>query len=99
MHARVKNVGTGIVPVEIAATRGERFPKKRTTDNAWPTRARGRDARRRRGEAGDHPLRVRARAAWSWTPTCTVLMLERQKAEQKLKAPPGDTKLAWVVGR
>src|SRR5262245_57297691 len=35
VRARVKNVGSGEIPVEIAATRGERFAKKRTAENAW----------------------------------------------------------------
>ena len=57
----VKNVGTGAMPVEVAATRGERFTAKRQAETAW------RDARARRScsararSAGRDRLRLRAR--------------------------------------
>ena len=35
VRARVRNTGTGQAAVEIAATSGERFPKKRTKENEW----------------------------------------------------------------
>src|SRR6185436_10518853 len=72
----------------IAAVRGERFPKKRTADNAW------RDARATAtlgaGEratvtiaCGFEPKRVVV------DPDVHVLMLERKKAELVLRAAGG----------
>ena len=59
---RLENVGTGIMPVEVAATRGERFAKDGSPSpdyreaRATVIAGQGRVARRR------HPLPVRARA-------------------------------------
>ena len=35
VRAKVRNTGSGVAAIEIAATRGERFPKKRTKENEW----------------------------------------------------------------
>src|SRR5204863_5972627 len=35
VRAKVHNTGSGRADVEIAAERGERFPKKRTKENEW----------------------------------------------------------------
>lgn len=91
--ARIKNVGTGVAAVEIAATRGERFPKKRTAENAYS------DARSSvllaAGE--EKPVTIVCRFAPEHLvvdPDVTVLMLERQKAEQKLKVKKESSTLA-----
>ena len=84
VEARVKNVGTGEVPVEIAAARGERFAKRRTAKNAW------REARAALTLAPGEEKPVTIRCAFEpqklvVDPDVRVLMLERQKAEVKLK--------------
>src|SRR5262249_29180061 len=86
VEARVKNVGTGAVPVEIAATRGERFPKAPDAKNAWHD-ARGTLVL---GPGEEKPVTIPCAfepQKLVVDPDVTVLMLERQKAEQKLKAP------------
>ena len=85
VRARVKNVGTGNVPVEIAAVRGERFAKQRTKENAWH------DARATLRLAAGEEKPVMIRCAFApeklvVDPDVRVLALERQKAEVKLKA-------------
>src|SRR5580765_6789873 len=35
VRARVRNTGTGVAAIDVAAESGERFPKKRTKDNDW----------------------------------------------------------------
>src|SRR4030095_813726 len=58
VRARVKNGGTGPVPVEIAATRGARSQEAHRGDRR-PRPARHPGARDRRGEAADDRLRLR----------------------------------------
>jgi ABC-type Na+ efflux pump permease subunit len=93
VRARVKNVGTGVMPVEIAATRGERYPKKRDADNAW------RDARATLVLAAGEEKPVTIICGFEpqklvVDPDVTVLMLERQKAEMKLRAARAQESLA-----
>ncbi len=95
VRATVKNTGTGVMPVEIGATRGERFPKERTKENAYE------DARATltlaAGESGTVAIRCAFRPEKLVVdPDVTVLMLERQKAERKLPAPRDATKLAMA---
>ena len=93
VRARVKNVGTGEIAVDIAATRGERFPKRRTAENAW------RDARvsLRLAAGEEKPLTIRCAfepQKLVVDPDVRVLTLERQKAEMNLKAKPAPGALA-----
>jgi ABC-2 type transport system permease protein len=93
VRARVKNVGSGEIPVEIAATRGERFAKRRTAENAW------RDARATLRLAAGEEKPVTIRCAFEpqtlvVDPDIRVLTLERQKAEMKLKVKPAPEALA-----
>jgi len=93
VRAHIKNVGTGVAPIEIAATRGERFPKKRTQENAW------RDARATVILAAGEEKPVTIRCDFEpqhlvVDPDVTVLMLERQKAEMKLRVSRGSGALA-----
>jgi hypothetical protein len=93
VQARIKNVGTGVMPIEIAATRGERFPKKRTSDNTWS------DARGTVLLAAGEEKPVTIHCGFEpqnlvVDPDVTVLMLERQKAEQKLKMKKESSTLA-----
>jgi ABC-2 type transport system permease protein len=83
VRARVRNVGTGTVAVEVAATRGERFPKRRTPGNAWA------DARATvtLGAGEEKPVVIRCAFEPRKVvvdPDVRVLMLERQKAERPL---------------
>ena len=93
VQARIKNTGTGVIPVEIAATRGERFPKKRAADNAYS------DARASVTLAAgeEKPVTIVCRfepQSLVVDPDVTVLMLERQKAEQALKVKKQSATLA-----
>jgi len=93
VQARLKNVGTGTMPIEVAATRGERFPKKRTEENAWS------DARSTLllGPGEEKPVTIRCGFEPQMLvvdPDVTVLMMERQKAEMKLKPERGSEVLA-----
>ena len=93
VQARIKNVGTGVMPIEVAATRGERFPKKRTAENAWQERratvllAAG-EEKPITIDCGFEPQNLVV------DPDVTVLMLERQKAEQALEARKEPSTLA-----
>jgi hypothetical protein len=89
VRARVKNVGTGVMPIEIAATRGERFSDK--PDRAKPYQ----DARATLTLAAGEERPVLVRCGFEpeklvVDPDVRVLMLERQKAEVRLKSakPP-----------
>ena len=88
VRAKVRNTGSGVAAIEIAATRGERFPKKRTKENEW------RESRAivtlGAGEAasvtigcGFEPKKLVV------DPDVRVLMLERRKAEVALHASGG----------
>jgi ABC-2 type transport system permease protein len=83
--AQVRNTGSGRATVEIAATSGERFPKKRTKENAW--RESSTIVTLGAGEAtsvtigcGFEPKKLLV------DPDVRVLMLERKKAEVALHA-------------
>lgn len=93
VRARVRNVGTGTMPVEIAATRGERFPKKRTGSNTW------RDARAviTLGAGEEKPVVIRCAfepQELVVDPDVRLLMLERQKAERTLRVSREGRRLA-----
>jgi hypothetical protein len=93
VRAKVKNTGTGVMPVEIAATSGERFPKARTKENAWQ------DARATVTLDAGEEREVVIRCAFEprklvVDPDVRVLMLERQKAERPLRAPREEKTLA-----
>jgi hypothetical protein len=93
VRAAVRNVGTGVATVEVAATRGERFAKKRTRDNAWSD-ARGALTL---GPGDEKPVTIHCAFAPQKLvvdPDVRVLMLERQKAERRLAAPGGGDVLA-----
>jgi len=84
VRARIKNVGTGRVPVEIAATRGERFAKQRTAANAWSESR----AQLTLGEGEERSVMLRCSfepQKLVVDPDVRVLTLERQKAEIDLK--------------
>jgi ABC-type transport system involved in multi-copper enzyme maturation permease subunit len=89
--ATVRNVGTSTMPVEIAAVRGERFPHEKKHAERYA------DARSTITLAPKQSRTVTIACAFEplkvvVDPDVTVLMLERQKAEVKLKA--GSEKLA-----
>ncbi len=67
VRARVKNVGTGTARVEIGATRGERFPDKRTL----PALALERASRRRRATSASSRPTARSRCCPPTGTTCT----------------------------
>jgi ABC-2 type transport system permease protein len=85
VRAEVRNTGTGKAAIEVAATSGERFPKKRTKDNEW------RDARSTvtlgAGESASVtiPCGFEPRSLVV-DPDVHVLMLERNKAQVPLHA-------------
>jgi ABC-type transport system involved in multi-copper enzyme maturation permease subunit len=88
VRARVKNSGTGTMPIEVAAESGERFAKKRTKDNAW------KDARVSVVLGAGEEKAVVIPCVFApervvVDPDVTVLMLERKKAEVKVKAEGG----------
>jgi hypothetical protein len=94
VRARVKNAGTGTVSVDVAATRGERFPRTRTKDNAWS------DARAtvQLGPGEEKPVTLRCRfepQRLVVDPDVRVLMLERQKAERALRPASAPASLAY----
>jgi hypothetical protein len=82
--ATVRNVGTSTMPVEIAAVRGERFPHAKKTAERYA------DARSTITLGPKQTKTVTIACAFDpqkvvVDPDVTVLMLERQKAELKLK--------------
>jgi hypothetical protein len=96
VSAKVKNVGTGTMPVEIAAVRGERFPEapknapKDAKDKAKVESYR--DARATITLAAGEEREVSIPCAFSpqnlvVDPDVHVMQLERQKATVKLKVP------------
>jgi len=103
--ARVKNVGTGTMPIDVAATRGERFkPTAKAAPATVPPAAAAATRRAEawlRGRAGHaHPRRRRgeercasgarsSRTSSSSTPDVHVLQLERKKAAVCAVACPG----------
>jgi len=89
--ATVRNVGTSTMAVEIAATRGERFPHDKKDAERYA------DARSTITLGPKETKTVTIACTFEpekvvVDPDVTVLMLERQKAEVKLKA--GSEKLA-----
>jgi ABC-2 type transport system permease protein len=85
---RIKNVGTGEMPIEIAAASGERFPRGNGKhadyrDARSPVTLGAGEERTVTITCGFEPERVLV------DPDVKVLMLERQKAEVKLQAPHG----------
>jgi hypothetical protein len=85
VRAKIKNVGSGTMPIEIAATRGERFPKKRTKENAYD------DTRTSLTLAAGEEKPIVIHCSFEpqklvVDPDVRVLMLERQKAEVRLRA-------------
>jgi hypothetical protein len=96
VRARLKNVGTGAMPFEVAATRGERFPSKRTAANAYQ------EQRTPLLLAPGEEKAVVIRCAFEperlvTDPDVTVLMLERQKAEVRLRVKHAPKALARVA--
>ena len=86
--ATVRNSGTGTMPVEVAAARGKRFPQKKKGEEPYA------DARATITLGPGETKTVTIACAFEpqrvvVDPDVTVLMLERQKAEVKLKAPSG----------
>jgi hypothetical protein len=84
VRARIANTGTGRAPVEVAAVRGERHPKKSDAENAW--QAARATVTLAAGESAD----VVIPCAFEPTklvvdPDVHLLMLERNKAEVTLK--------------
>jgi hypothetical protein len=83
--ATVRNVGTSTMPVEIAAVRGERFPHEKKNAERYA------DARTTITLGPKQSKTVTIACTFEprklvVDPDVTVLMLERQKAEVKLKA-------------
>ena len=98
VRARVFNVGTGRMPVEIAAARGERFPRGGGHHEVY------RDARRVVTLGANDGMMVRIRCAFEperlvVDPDVRVLQLERQKATVELKAARGAPRTAPTAGR
>jgi hypothetical protein len=88
VRARVKNTGTGRAAVEIAAVAGERFPKRRTAENAWHESSA--TVTLGAGESAEVTLRCDFEPKKLVVdPDVHVLMLERSKAEVALRAPSG----------
>ena len=85
VRARVRNTGSGVAAIDVAAESGERFPKKRTKDNEW------RDARATVTLGAGQAASVTIHCGFEpkklvVDPDVHVLMLERKKAEVTLRA-------------
>jgi ABC-type Na+ efflux pump permease subunit len=90
--ARVHNVGTGTMPVDVAAVAGTRFPHERKDAKPWQA------ARTTLSLAAGEERAVTIECAFQpeklvIDPDVTVLMLERQKAEQKLRPEAAPTQV------
>jgi ABC-type transport system involved in multi-copper enzyme maturation permease subunit len=86
--ATVQNAGTATMPVEVAAVRGTRFPGKDKDAKPW------KDARTTITLGPGEKRTVTIACAFDpekvvMDPDVTVLMLERNKAELKLREAPG----------
>jgi len=84
--ARVRNVGTGVMPIEVAAAAGDRFPHGAGRHEAY------RDARTTLTLAAGEEKPVTLSCDFApdrvlMDPDVRVMMLERQKAEVKVSAP------------
>ena len=93
VHARIKNVGTGRMPVEVATFRGERFPHGDGKHEPY------RDARTAvtLGAGEERAITIRSDfepQKLMVDPDVRVLQLERQKVTVELRAPPGANALA-----
>ncbi len=91
VRAKLKNVGTGRMPIEVAATRGLRFPHGEAKPAAW------KDARTTVTLAAGEQREVVLRCAFApehlvVDPDARVLMLERKKADVPLRAPGAPAK-------
>jgi len=96
VRAKVKNTGTGVMPVEVAAARGERFAKEAVADKAY------RDARVSITLGADEEREVVIACAFEpqelvVDPDVRVLQLKRSKAAVDLKASPA--RAASTAGR
>jgi hypothetical protein len=88
VRAKLKNVGTGTMPVEVAAARGERFPSGKAAGKADAYR----DARVTVTLAAGEEREVAIPCAFAperlvVDPDVRVLQLERQKATVRLRTP------------
>ncbi len=88
VRAKVRNAGTGLMPVEVAAVRGERFPKQGEKGEAYH------DARtmvelgpKQSREITIHCDFVPERLVVD--PDCKVLQIERSHATTNVPKPPG----------
>jgi len=86
--ATVRNVGTGLMPIEVAAARGDRFPGEKKSPVRYE------DTRRTVTLGPKQSARVTIACAFEperlvVDPDVTVLMLERRKAEVKLRTGSG----------
>jgi hypothetical protein len=86
VHATIKNVGTGVMPIEVAAARGQRFPHGKAKAEAY------RDARATVTLAAGESKPVDIACAFApervlVDPDVRVLMLERKKANVAVHAP------------
>ena len=84
VRATIQNTGTGRMPVEVAVVRGERFPATGSKAERWQ------DARTTIELGAGEETTVTLRTAFEperllMDPDVVVMMLERQKAETKLK--------------
>jgi len=95
VNATVRNVGTGAMPIDVAAAVGDRDPVPGKPSTPW------RDARVNITLAAGEKREVEIRCPFEPTklvvdPDVTVLMLERKKAEVKL-APSATATVAAVA--
>ncbi|MGH7741593.1 MAG: hypothetical protein ACRENS_06170, partial [Candidatus Eiseniibacteriota bacterium] len=86
VHAIIKNVGTGVMPIEVAAARGERFPHGKAKAESYS------DARATVILAAGEQKAVVISCAFApervlVDPDVRVLMLERKKANVAVHAP------------
>jgi ABC-type transport system involved in multi-copper enzyme maturation permease subunit len=91
--ATVRNTGTSTMPIEVAAARGDRFPHDKRNAERYA------DARGSLTLGPNQSKTVSIACAFEpervvVDPDVTVLMLERQKAEVKVKLKPAAEKLA-----
>lgn len=88
VRATIRNTGTGRMPVEVAAVRGERFPEKGKKASPWQTSRTTLELGA--GEEATVTLRMPFQPERLVVdPDLHVMMLERQKAEVKLKEESG----------
>ena len=95
LHATIKNVGTGVMPVEVAAARGDRFPHGKAKKDAVAYQ----DARATVTLAAGESKPVDIACAFEpqrvlVDPDVRVLMLERKKANVAVHASGASSKVA-----